>query len=85
MTTLENSHKDHLHCTRKPKKCPSCGFRPIAKILYGYPMYDKKIKKEIDDKVLVLGGCCVFDDSPTWKCTNCGLNILKVEKENIQE
>jgi len=28
---------------------------------------------------IVLGGCCVSNDSPTWKCVDCGAVIHKLE------
>jgi len=28
---------------------------------------------------IVLGGCCVSNDSPTWKCVGCNTDINKLE------
>jgi len=44
---------------RKPKKCPKCGFSPVASILYGMPAYDEELERKLEDKPLVLGGCVI--------------------------
>lgn len=40
---------------RKPKRCPKCGFSPVASILYGMPAYDDELERKLEDKSLVLG------------------------------
>ena len=56
---------------RKPKRCPKCGFSPVASILYGMPAHNEKLKRKFEDTSLVLGGCVVGYDDPKWQCTNC--------------
>ena len=55
----------------KPKKCPECGSDSIAEILYGLPAYDEQMERDLDAGKIVLGGCCVSDDSPEWHCNKC--------------
>ena len=58
-------------CKRKPRKCPKCGFSPVASILYGTPAFDEELERKLNDKSLALGGCLVGIDDPKWKCTSC--------------
>ena len=64
---------------KKPDKCPNCGSDKIASILYGLPFFSRSLEQEIRDHKIVLGGCCVSNDSPTWKCIDCGVVIHKLE------
>ncbi|GBL42206.1 hypothetical protein EMGBD3_15740 [Nitrosarchaeum sp.] len=56
-----------------PKKqtCPSCNGKNIAKIFWGYPADMEWYLKSIEEKKIVGGGCCVSQDDPKWKCTDC--------------
>jgi len=54
-----------------PKKCPKCGSDSIAEILYGLPAYDEQMERDLEAGKIVLGGCCIFDDSPRWHCNKC--------------
>ena len=58
-----------VNVKRKPIKCPKCGFRPISNIVYGYPSYDEDTRRDLENKKIVLGGCCPSDEQ--WMCTNC--------------
>ena len=62
---------------RKPRKCPKCGFSPVASILYGMPAYDEELERRLEDKSLVLGGCVVGYDDPKWECAGCGTEFYK--------
>ena len=44
---------------RKPKRCPKCGFSPVASILYGMLACDEELERKLEDKPLVLGGCVI--------------------------
>lgn len=63
--------------TRKPKKCPSCGFAPVAKILYGYPAFSEELDRELDKGTITLGGCCIIEGQPVWQCSKCQLLIYR--------
>ncbi len=56
------------------KICPNCRSKTgLRKILYGMPMLDKDSSQPlIDESKYVLGGCCVYGDAPTTRCTECG-------------
>lgn len=52
------------------RKCPACGSTDTVKLLYGMPnqeAYEDEQRREI-----VLGGCCIFPNSPNRACKNCG-------------
>ena len=63
--------------------CPSCDSPRVAWILYGYPaphVFEAMTEEfprrgEVNGRLFVLGGCCVFDDQPAWKCLDCGTGI----------
>lgn len=53
--------------------CPACESKAVAKIHYGY--YDSRmdyLKKEIESKKVIIGGCMVCEDSKKYYCNNCG-------------
>ena len=51
--------------------CPECGQDDVAEILWGLPAFSEKLSRDIDQGKIVLGGCCVSEDSPRWKCNSC--------------
>jgi hypothetical protein len=56
--------------TRQPR-CPSCGGRRVAEILYGLPAFDEELDRNLRAGHIVLGGCCVSDRMPQWRCGKC--------------
>ena len=53
-------------------KCPKCGSTEFIPIVYGYPSekaFEKSRKGEI-----ILGGCCVDNDSKKKVCKSCNLH-----------
>ncbi len=54
------------------KKCPRCGSRNTARILYGMPVYSEDLQKKLDSKKVILGGCCVTEADPKYHCNDCG-------------
>lgn len=54
------------------KECPSCGSKNVVPILYGYPGDMDYVIKLVEEKKLVLGGCCVSDNDPAFECLDCG-------------
>jgi len=55
---------------RNHGKCPKCGSRSVAPILYGYPTEESINKAHRGE--LHLGGCIVSGDDPKWSCKECG-------------
>ena len=53
-------------------KCPYCGSRHTARILYGMPLMDEQMKRLLDEKIIVLGGCLMSDRNPDYHCNDCG-------------
>jgi hypothetical protein len=52
--------------------CPNCTSKSIAEIFWGYPGNMDAMKKQLDKKEIVLGGCLVSDNDPKWECNSCG-------------
>ena len=53
-------------------KCPHCGSRNTANILYGMPAFSEKFQKDLDNGKIVLGGCCITGFDPKKHCNDCG-------------
>ena len=64
---------------RKPVKCPICGQKPVAKIVYRLIDFsgEDEIGQELKEGKIVLGGCCISSDDPTWECTKCGQVVYR--------
>jgi hypothetical protein len=65
--------------TKKPDKCPECGSEKIARILYGLPSFSENLRMKLEKNEVVLGGCCITGNDPSWKCIDCGIAIFKME------
>jgi len=61
---------------RRPRKCPECGSTRIAEIFYGFPDFEA-IKDDLESKRITLGGCCLTDDDPSWRCLACETDIFR--------
>ena len=55
---------------RKRLRCPHCGSRRIAAVVYGLPDMTDRMAERIDDGKLILGGC--MPRGIYWKCGRCG-------------
>jgi DNA-directed RNA polymerase subunit M/transcription elongation factor TFIIS len=53
------------------KKCPGCGADNTAFILYGLPSFDKSLEQDLENGLIVLGGCDLFEDNPKFQCNEC--------------
>ena len=47
----------------------------MARILWGEPILSPKVRRDLEEGRLVLGGCCVTDDDPAWKCVECDAEV----------
>lgn len=63
-----------------PETCPQCGSHHVAEILYGLPDLDQ-VLPEVDAGRVVMSGCCVFDDSPRYRCLDCNNSWGIVQKD----
>ena len=54
------------------KKCPVCNsLDGVREFIYGMP------SEEPDTTQYVLGGCCISDDMPDYKCIYCATDFYK--------
>lgn len=79
------SHLPQIAFERKPKKCPVCGYAPVATIIYGMPAASDEFFDKVDRGVWSVGGCCrVVDQNgqvqPVWKCSKCETSFNKKRK-----
>jgi hypothetical protein len=51
------------------KICPQCGSKNALKIIYGYPSHE--LFEEAEQGKVMLGGCCISEDSPEFACRDC--------------
>jgi ADP-ribosyl-[dinitrogen reductase] hydrolase len=72
---MRAAHMKRHESRTKPRKCPACGSSRVASILWGMPAYSDKLQEDMDAGRIVLGGCCVTDDDPVWKCADCEAEI----------
>jgi transcription elongation factor Elf1 len=70
--------KDEIRVNEKPITCPVCGSNKIASYLYGLPFFSEKLKKELNEGTIKLGGCCVSDDDPFCACLECHTDFYRV-------
>lgn len=59
------------------KKCPSCGSKNSAKIVYGMPSYE--LYEKAHKGKVVLGGCCIMEAAPQYFCKDCSYEWNKNE------
>ena len=52
-------------------KCPRCGGKDTAPIMYGMPAFDDKLEQALADHKIVLGVCCINDANPKYHCFHC--------------
>ena len=58
--------------TRKlevPPACPTCGAPDVAFLVYGEPVPD--VAQRFAPTPIAVGGCCVWDAAPKWRCLAC--------------
>ena len=56
-------------------KCPKCGSRRVAPILYGMPAFDEEMESKLAHKEIYLGGCMISETNPKYHCFTCGKDI----------
>lgn len=74
---LKNDNIERIVRSRKPRACPACGHKPVANILYGMPAFSKELEADMESGKVVLGGCCISEDDPTWECAECHQQIYR--------
>lgn len=58
--------------------CPKCGSKNLIPFVYGMPDVEMIEKEQAGE--IVVGGCSVYDDSPTWRCADCGHDFGEVHQ-----
>lgn len=58
-------------------KCPRCGSRDSARILYGMPVFCEELEEKLNNKKIFLGGCCIPPDKPKYHCNSCNKDFAK--------
>lgn len=61
----------------KPRTCPNCGSSRIADILYGLPYYSEELERDIEAGRIVLGGCLISENNPSWICADCHTPLFR--------
>ncbi len=61
------------------RKCPKCGSSKVILITYGYIDESPEVMQQIEDGEIETGGCCVSDESPKWKCSECEERFGKID------
>ena len=77
MNNENNQHDEKIFRNRKPRTCPSCNGKNVAVILWGYPLETADLTKALEEKKIILGGCCVSEDDPVWRCADCYAEIWR--------
>lgn len=52
-------------------KCPKCGSRRMATILYGLPLFNEELDESLRRGEVTLGGCCITGSDPDKECHDC--------------
>lgn len=58
--------------------CPYCNSNNIAEFVYGEVVLDEELKQDLEKGEIVLGGCCIEKDYPSYHCNKCGKDFGKV-------
>jgi hypothetical protein len=66
-----DQRKPIIRVNEKPEVCPVCRSTRIAAYLFGEPRVSPDLDKKLKQGKIVLGGCCISDDDPDYKCMEC--------------
>lgn len=61
-----------MKATKTRAKCPECGAEDVAVYLWGRPVFSEELEGKLADGRVVLGGCCIPDAIPDFRCNVCG-------------
>lgn len=77
---LDDQPREKFYASRRPAKCPKCGSQRVARIQHGLPVYTEKLKRDLDEGRVVLGGCCATREDASWKCVDCGQQVWRKKR-----
>ncbi len=75
--------KGKRKCYKIPRiTCPKCRSDEIKAIVYGLPLENidepgKDLFGAAKKGYIELGGCCIEENSPEFRCKSCGLGFRK--------
>lgn len=58
----------------KPNTCPQCGGKVVGS---GYGVPTAKTMDAVERGEVMLGGCCINEDTPEWQCVKYGQHYKK--------
>lgn len=58
-----------MNAKQKTHNCPECDSEKVARIVFGYP--GEEMMEQSERGEIVLGGCCVTENDPEWRCNDC--------------
>jgi hypothetical protein len=61
--------------SREHVLCPQCHSSDIARYMYGEPTTDADLDALIRARRVALGGCCVGEGDPAFRCNVCGVDF----------
>lgn len=64
----------------KPEQCPVCGSQRVAEILYGLPAFSEELEGKLKAGEVLLGGCVLTGDDPSWVCLGCGTEFFRRQR-----
>ena len=73
---LEDEWEEEVEA-HPPDKCPACGGNRFGSYLWGMPLPDDELFRQMDQDEVRLGGCVIFGDEPCWFCRDCDADILE--------
>lgn len=62
---------------KKPRSCPNCASTHVASILYGIPNFTATLIEKEKRGEIILAGCVIEPDQPSWGCARCGTRFYK--------
>lgn len=73
---MDGGAENRVELATKPQRCPVCG-AGVARILWGMPDFNERLRRELEEGKVVLGGCVLSGDDPQWECRSCGQRIYR--------
>ena len=64
---------------QKKRQCPKCHSEKVIPIVYGDIDGSPHVMQQIENGEIETGGCCVSDESPKWKCSECEERFGKID------
>ena len=71
LDSTDGPEQGRVTAAGKRRKCPSCGTRDIARIMYGLPLMDDVWRQKLDGGEWSIGGCMIMPNAPDRECNTC--------------